>query len=91
VSLDHEYNPDPTTAQCLDCPERDRSRRSCLWCRHPRGEHTGRVDPAVKRHLSIPNPQAGHGLIPKDDRISTVKWTTSACGMFHCACKRYET
>jgi hypothetical protein len=91
VSLDHEYRPDPKTARCLDCPPTLKGTARCLWCGHRRGEHTGRVDPVVKLHLSRPDPNAGHGLIPKDARVSTVKWSTSACGMFHCACKRYET
>ena len=88
MALDHEYNPDPKTAFCLSCTDRPGSSRSCLWCGHNRGEHTGIVDPAVKLHLSKPNPHAGHGFAP--DRISIVKWTTSACGMYHCACKQYE-
>lgn len=91
MALDHTYNPDPKTARCLDCPPIPEVRRGhCVWCGHIRGEHTGKVDPVVKLHLSRPDPNAGHGLIAADARISTVKWSTSACGMFHCACKQYE-
>jgi hypothetical protein len=89
VTLDHEYRPDPKTARCLDCPEPERDRRTCLWCRHGRASHTGRPDAAVKLHLSIPNPEAGKPGQP--ERISTVKWSASACGRPHCACKRYES
>jgi len=90
---DHKYRPDPKTARCLDCirggPERDAlGPHRCSWCGHTRGEHTGKVDPDVKLHLSRPNPHAGHGTAP--DRLSTVRWSTSACGMFHCACSTYE-
>lgn len=87
----HKYNPDPRTARCLSCAGVPHKRGRCLWCSHPRGEHSGNVDPAVKLHLSVPHMYAGHGIIPADERTSTVKWTTSACGMAHCACKQYES
>ena len=88
--LDHQYDPDPKTARCRGCAPVPGGHGRCLWCHHRRGDHNGDPDPAVKAYLSRPDPNAGHGLIPTDARVSTVKWSSSACGMTHCACRTYE-
>lgn len=47
----------------------------CLWCKHGKQAHTGRVDPEVRAR--IPHPRSG-------------PWTPTACAVKACECRRYE-
>ena len=78
--MDHTYQPDPNTGQCLACPSKTAT--GCLWCSHRSGSHTGRVDPAVLAHYAIPGPE-GRKV------TSRVAWTPTACSVEHCACRTY--
>ena len=81
--MDHEYQPDPKTGQCMACPPRSQL-SGCLWCSHATDFHTGNVDPVVLKHYEIEVP----GPVPV--KSSSVRWTPTACGARHCACRKYE-
>lgn len=86
MNAQHEYQPDPVTGRCLG-PHDAASRGGCLWCGHQKARHTGRVDDAVRRHYQVESRQRDGSVVIE----SSVKFTTSACGASHCACRRYES
>ncbi len=84
---DHEYQPHPDTGRCLGCPRPMPRRAACAWCGHYKAGHTGNPDAVVLKHYEIvaPGPIGGKPVVS-----SRVRWSPTACGLPHCACRKYE-
>lgn len=85
--MDHEYRPDPRTGMCtVHHPDRAYGHGRCLWCGHAYPDHDGKVSPEVREHYTVRTAMRNG----KIEVLSTVKWSTTACSISHCACKHYE-